>query len=198
MDEIDEMLQSLCGMSASKKLTYAAIFEEVTGLDMHQVSVADMRHFVSSHGVELGMDLGEDLDAWRDLIMTHFIEPRLPKDIPVFIFEYPASQAALAEVQSGIDPVALRFELFFNGIELANGYQELTDSDEQLERFNLQRQKRKNSNKPDMPFDHNLVSALQQDWPRVSGVALGIDRLIMLLAGQSHISNVLSFDFQRA
>ena len=198
MDEIDELLHLKCNLSSSKKLTYSSIFEEVTGFDMHQCTVSILRQFALDNGASLEGDLGDDLDAWRDLIMTHFIEPKLGQDEPVFVYDYPASQAALAEIRPGDKPVAMRFELYFKGIELANGYQELTGQREQQLRFEAQNKQRKALNKHDVPFDQHLVAALGEDLPLVSGVALGLDRLLMLVCGHEQIKDVLSFSIENA
>jgi lysyl-tRNA synthetase class 2 len=165
---------------------------------MHQVDVSELRQYALDNGVRLEGDLGDDVDAWRDLVMTHFVEPHLGREGPVFVYEYPASQAALAQVRHGENPVALRFELYFKGIELANGYQELTDCVEQEQRFCRQNDKRRDLHMPEVPIDRHLLSALSENMPTVSGAALGLDRLLMLLANSPSIKEVLSFDFQNA
>jgi lysyl-tRNA synthetase class 2 len=198
MDEIDEMLQAKCDLSASKKLTYAAISKELVGIDMHQCDVSILRQFVHDNGIQLEGEMDDDLDSWRDMVMTHFIEPKLGLDAPVFVYDYPASQAALAQVAPGDPPRALRFELYFKGIELANGYQEMTDQAEQLRRFESQAEKRVRLKKPGVAFDRHLLEALGQEIPLVSGVALGLDRLLMLLSSQQQIKDVLAFGFETA
>ncbi|MDH5219294.1 MAG: EF-P lysine aminoacylase EpmA, partial [Gammaproteobacteria bacterium] len=198
MDEIDELLCTKCNLSSSKKLTYSSIFQEVTGFNMHQCTVSNMRQYVLDHGVSLQGDLGDDLDAWRDVVMTHFIEPGLGQDGPVFIYDYPVSQAALAQVLTGDEPAAMRFELYFKGIELANGYQEMTDQGEQRRRFEAQQARRQTLGKPLLPFDRYLVDALGEDIPPVSGVALGFDRLLMLLNNRSYLKDILSFNVENA
>ena len=198
MDEIDELLHTVCNLSSSKKLTYSSIFKEVTGFDMHQSTVSNLRQFVFDNGVSLQGELGDDLDAWRDVVMTHFIEPGLGQDGPVFVYDYPVSQAALAQVRPGEEPAALRFELYFKGIELANGYQELTDREEQRRRFEAQQQQRQSLDKASPPYDQYLLQALNEKIPLVSGVALGFDRLLMLLSDHRYLKDVLSFDSENA
>ena len=130
--------------------------------------------------------------------MTHVVEPALPPDGPVFIYDYPASQAALARIRQGEPPLAERFELYLGGMELANGFHELTDAQEQRQRFATDLLARKATGLPGVPVDERFLAALQAGFPPCAGVALGIDRLVMLAAGVKSISEVLTFDDTRA
>jgi lysyl-tRNA synthetase class 2 len=116
-----------------------------------------------------------------------------------FIYDYPESQAALArvELEDGI-PVARRFEVYVNGVELANGYHELTDAVEQRRRFERDNARRREYGLPERPLDENLLAALEHGLPDCSGVALGVDRLLMLQLGAINISDVLAFDWSRS
>ena len=124
--------------------------------------------------------------------MSHQVEPSLPADTLVFIDGFPASQAALAKVAANAEgiPVAQRFELYFNGAELANGYHELTDAEEQRRRFTREADGR--------PVDEYLLAALEYGLPECAGVAMGLDRLLMIIQNTGNIADVLSFDWLRA
>ncbi len=136
-------------------------------------------------------------DAWLDLLMTHCVEPIMGPGL-CFVYDYPASQAALSRVRPGSPPVAERFELYINGIEVANGFHELTDAAEQQRRFEQDLQTRAATGQAEVPMDEQLIEALSLGLPDCAGVALGIDRLIMQLAGAEQISQVLAFPLERA
>ena len=130
--------------------------------------------------------------------MSHVLEPRLGCDSLCFIYDYPASQAALSRVvQAGGVAVGQRFELYVDGVELANGYCELTDAVEQRQRFERDNALRRTRGQSERPVDEYLLAALEHGLPDCSGVALGIDRLLMLVTGASNIKDVLAFDWQR-
>jgi lysyl-tRNA synthetase class 2 len=130
--------------------------------------------------------------------MSHVVEKNLPLNCPVFIYDYPASQAALAKIRKGSPDVAERFELYLNGMELANGFHELSDATEQAERFHNEQTQRKKLDLPGIPADYHLIAALKQGLPECAGVAIGLDRLLMVLTGAEHINDVLTFPFDRA
>jgi lysyl-tRNA synthetase class 2 len=115
-----------------------------------------------------------------------------------FLYDYPASQAALAKVAGDSPPVAQRFELYISGVEIANGFHELDDAVEQRRRFTKDNDLRQTEQRSIMPMDEWLVEALAAGLPQCSGVALGIDRLMMVLTGRQRIDEVVGFDFSRA
>ncbi|WP_372986199.1 EF-P lysine aminoacylase EpmA [Marinobacter sp.] len=138
-------------------------------------------------------------DGCLDLLMSFAVEPNLGIERPVFITGYPASQASLARVSEHRGHlVAHRFELYVRGLELCNGYWELTDPFEQRRRFEADNHQRRLSGKPEMPIDDAFLAALEQGLPDCAGVALGLDRLLMLKLGTADISDVLAFPFERA
>ncbi|MEH6343833.1 MAG: EF-P lysine aminoacylase EpmA [Bermanella sp.] len=139
-------------------------------------------------------------DECLDIVMSHTVEPALPKDSLVFIFGYPASQAALAQTYENENGelIAQRFELYVNGLELANGYQELTDIQEQKSRFDFERAKNVNAKGLQRPMDLHFLDALQHGLPECSGVALGLDRILMLKLEKQNVREVLSFGFNEA
>lgn len=145
-----------------------------------------------------GMD--QDLNACLDLFMDEFVLPDLPGDRLTLLTDYPASQAALAQVgfnKHGLK-VAERFELYFGTVELANGFHELTNADEQRRRFEQDLNRRKAQNLDVLPIDENLLASLDYGLPACAGVAVGLDRLLMVLGKHEHIADVLCFDDSRA
>ena len=133
--------------------------------------------------------------------MSHVLEAELEKlNVPVFVYDYPASQAQLAKVvkDKNSNDVAARFELYVGGLELANGYDELLDANELQQRFEEDNQQRCRQGKAEMPIDKNLLAAMDHGLPECSGVALGIDRLMMLAMKSQTIQAVQSFGFEQA
>lgn len=143
---------------------------------------------------------GLDRDGCLDLLMSFAVEPHLGRERPVFVTAYPASQASLARVSEDArgHRVAHRFELYVQGLELCNGYWELTDPVEQRRRFEADNRLRRAAGKPDMALDEAFLAALAAGLPDCAGVALGLDRLLMLRLGCGDIREVLAFPFDRA
>jgi lysyl-tRNA synthetase class 2 len=140
----------------------------------------------------------DDRDEWLNLLMAERIQPRLGREHPVILCEYPASQAAMANVRPGPPPVAERFELFAGGIELANGYHELLDADELIRRNQLVNQQRREGGKYDLPEESRLLQAMRHGLPQCAGTALGFDRLVMVALGASSLHEVIAFPIDRA
>lgn len=195
MAEVAELLQLLLATRfndlPSMHLNYAQALHTYAQLDVHHCS----DQVIAKRGQQLAnADLDLDRDGWLDVIMSHQVEPALPHSTLVFIDQFPASQAALAKLarnEQGV-LIAQRFEVFFNGMELANGYQELTDATQQLQRFQHELQG------TGRPHDANLIEALEHGLPDCAGVALGLDRVLLHLLDAKNIAQVLSFDWQRA
>jgi lysyl-tRNA synthetase class 2 len=137
-------------------------------------------------------------DDWLDLLMTHKLQPVFDRDRLMAVYDYPASQCALARIRAGDVPVAERFELYLGPLELANGYHELGDADEQRMRFERDLSVRGQRGVAAPPVDEYLLSALRAGLPDCAGVALGVDRLLMAMAGSDGIAATLAFPFQRA
>jgi lysyl-tRNA synthetase class 2 len=201
MDEVDALLAfSLRGIrdyQPARRVAYRAWFQEHTGLDPWSIDVPALRDFVARAVGQAppGMD-GTRLSPWLDLVVTHWIEPRIG-DRALFVFDFPPAQAALARVRKDPVPVAERFELYFGGIELANGFHELADAAEQRLRFEADNRLRERSGLGPIPLDESLLGALAHGLPDTSGVALGVDRLVMLAADLPQISAALPFSLQR-
>ena len=178
-------------------LSYRELFRRRLGLDPMTASEDELAAVAVRH---LGSDLPVlDRPGWLDLLMSQVIEPRLPVGLQMVV-GFPAEQAALARRVRDADgfEVCERFELYVNGMELANGYGELTDADEQRLRFEADNRVRAASGLPVLPVPEPLLQALESGLPDCAGVALGLDRLLMAALGKTSISEVLSFDFTRA
>lgn len=195
MQEVAELLQMALARRFPQlpvlHLDYRQALQEFAGLDVQVCSDADIREL----GCRLAnADLELDRDGWLDVIMSHQVEPTLPRETLVFIDNFPASQAALAKITTRPDGSAWaqRFEVFFNGMELANGYDELLNADIQRQRFDHE------LTGTGRPRDERLLAALAHGLPDCSGVALGLDRLLLHATGADSIRQVLSFDWERA
>jgi len=198
MDEVAELVMPVLGLERIERLSYQQAFEQYLGLNPHTATLAELVAETRRH-IDVAMD-DEDRDSWLNLLMSHVIEPKLAERRAVFICDYPASQAALSKIkydESG-RPVATRFELFIDGIELANGYHELTDAAEQDRRLEADQQQRAQLGLPQRPLEKRLVGALEAGLPDCAGVALGVDRLVMLALAEKRIDQVIAFPFERA
>lgn len=197
MNEVSDLIQSITGPKRSHYIDYRTAVKDACGMDPFTATDQDLQQKATEIS---GMACDqEDRDTCLDLLMTHLVEPSLDPDSLTFIQYYPASQAALAQKcwHDGVE-VAERFEAYLGGLELANGYHELADAKEQKQRFDAQNGLRQASGKPVMPLDETFLSALENGLPDCSGVALGLDRLVMLATEADHIDQVIAFPFDRA
>ncbi len=196
MDEVEALVAVVLGARQCRRMTYRELFLEYLAIDPHTASPVELSALVRRH-VELQRDVTQR-DTLLELLYSHVIEPAL--DAAIFIYDYPASQAALARVVTDAagQQVAQRFELVIGGMEIANGYDELTDALEQKRRFSMDRAERRQRALPEYPVDERLLAALAQGLPQCAGVALGVDRLLMLKTGTLDIANVLAFPFAQA
>ena len=180
-----------------ERISYRAAFLAHTGLDPFSASIEHLRSGLARHGVAAPehpeSEAQDDRDFWLDLWMGSVVGPRLGIEAPCFVFDFPASQCALARVRDGDPPLAERFELFWKGIELANGFHELTDAAEQRRRFESDSAWRRERGLATPPVDENLLAALAVGMPAGAGVALGVDRLLMLMLGLPEISVAIPF-----
>jgi lysyl-tRNA synthetase class 2 len=184
--------------AALKQVSYHALYREQLGINAATASVEDLRAALGDVVIDPS---GLTRDDWLDLLMTHRLQPSFPTDQLLALYDYPASQCALARIrENSADgaPVAERFELYLGPLELANGYHELADAAEQGARFDRDLQRRAERNDVQPPRDKNLLAALSAGFPACAGVALGMDRLMMAMLGTTRIADVLAFDFARA
>jgi lysyl-tRNA synthetase class 2 len=196
IDEVGELVCACLQRADWRRYTYRDLFLQELGLDPFTASETALAQ-AAGERIDTGQ-LRMDRDGWLDLLMSHCIEPGLPSGL-VFVVEYPASQAALARLETRDDGVvAARFELFVDGVELANGYRELLDPHELRARAATDNVRRKDAGQTEHKLDSRLLAAMQSGLPDCSGVALGFDRLLMLGLGVDTIGDVLAFDWARS
>ena len=178
-----------------KKISYREAFLQFAKIDYLKASQKELLLCAKEHGIDISSPLSkEDL---LHLLMGFVVEPNLGKDTLEALIDYPASQAALAktEIRDG-EPIAKRFEIYYQGVELSNGYLELTDATKQEERLLESQAKRKEAGKPPLPLDKKFLEALSLGIPDCCGVAVGFDRLLLLKRKGSSLQEVLPFSFE--
>jgi lysyl-tRNA synthetase class 2 len=191
---VHEALAAVGREASVRVLTYRQLFLETIGLDPFLADEATLRAALGEVGIQ---PEGLTRDDWLDLLMTHRIQAHFLPDQITVIHDWPATQAALARIRREDPPVAERFELYLGAFELANGYHELTDAQEQRQRFQRDLAIRASRGAEVLPLDEAFLAALPS-MPACAGVAVGVDRLLMALAGTSRIADVLAFDFANA
>lgn len=189
MDEMSNLLKHVACFQKATRITYRALFEKHCQLD--PLTCED--HVIKAKLSHIDTD-SLDRDTCLQLIVAEQIEPRLGHNAPTLVYDFPASQAALAKIRDEQPPVAERFELFIQGKEIANGFHELTDAKEQQQRFESDQQYRRCHQKPIPAIDQRFIAALASGLPNCAGVALGIDRLLMCLCHKKKIQEVMAFD----
>ena len=199
MSEVADLLQVVLGGNKALFTSYQDIFLKTVSVDPLTASFDEIVEVLNQH--EKAADWlieTNDADLLLQFIFTEIIEPSIGINEPQFIYDFPIAQASLAKRSSDDPRVAQRFECYFKGIELVNGFNELTDANEQQVRFEEDNAKRAAQGLPVKPIDKNFIAALNHGLPQCSGVALGIDRLVMLAIDSDHISGVQSFSIERA
>lgn len=192
LEEINALFQALSIPTKLKVYTYQALFETYLCLNPFTVSISELKSCLNKQDLSHTLNEDEqDIDQYLFLLMSYVIEPELAKETaPIAVTDFPISQASLARIEAGR---AKRFEVYYQGIELANGFDELTDADEQLARFKHDQAIRKQKGLTVPEIDTRLVSALQSGLPESCGIALGLDRLVALLLQQDNLKAVTSF-----
>ncbi len=203
MDEVEGLVQHLLvphiALAESERLSYRQAFLCYVKLDPFVASISELKSCAEGLGITIDMGDGESArDDWLNLILSHAIEPQLGQGRLTFLCDYPPSQAALAKVRPGDPPVAERFELYLAGVELANGFHELVDAEEQRQRFNSDLVQRSTMGLPQHSLDEAFLAALASGMPPSAGVALGVDRLVMLACRAKRLEEVMSFTFAQA
>lgn len=182
-----------------ERVTYREAFQRSLGIDPFRDPVAALAEAALRLGVSTGLGRDEaHRDDWLNLLMALSVEKNLGCRRPAFLLDYPPSQAALARVRLGDPSVAERFELYIQGIELANGYHELLDPREQEARFLEANRRREATGRPPLPVDRSFLDALEAGVPPCAGVAVGLDRAIMMAVGARSIDEVMAFPFEKA
>ncbi|MDC5820248.1 elongation factor P--(R)-beta-lysine ligase [Vibrio europaeus] len=195
MDEMDALLQVVLECGQAERMTYQQAFIDVLGVCPLEGTMAELKLAAEKLGLSDIAEPEEDRDTLLQLLFSIGVEGKIGQTAPAFVYDFPASQAALAKINKQDSRVADRFEVYFKGIELANGFHELDDPQEQLKRFEQDNVKRIEMGLSPQPIDHHLIAALKSGLPECAGVALGVDRLIMLAIGCDHIDQVTAFPF---
>jgi lysyl-tRNA synthetase class 2 len=199
MDEVAELVALLCGRRFDvERIAYREVFHRETGLDPLEASLDDLGQAASVLGLGAPEIAASSRDELLELIMGAQVGPGLGADGLTFVYGYPATQAALARLDPADPRVALRFELYADGIELANGFDELADATEQRARFEADLRERARRGLPAGPIDERFLGALAAGLPGCVGVAVGFDRVLMVAEGAARIDAVLPFTLERA
>jgi lysyl-tRNA synthetase class 2 len=199
MQLLSELAAALLGCRQAELLSYREAFARYVNIDPHTSSAADLAAVAQVKATSsLPALASNDRDGWLELLLVELVEPHLGQERPTILFDYPASQAALARIRADDPPVAERFELYVRGIELANGYHELLDADVLRQRNAQNNAGRAADGKPTLPEESRLLSAMVAGLPDCTGVALGFDRLVMLAAGAKSVGDVMAFPIDRA
>lgn len=202
MDEVELLVRNLMLLSSRplrsvERLSYRELFRRYLEIDPFRANETDLRQITAAFWVDADR---LDRDTCLDVLLTHRIEPLLPEHGLTFVHSYPPSQAALARIGNDEygDRVAERFELYLGRVELANGFHELADGEEQARRFEADNRSRERLGQEPMPPDQRLLAAMDEGLPACSGVALGVDRLLMAMLDTQDIRDVLAFAFDEA
>ena len=182
-----------------RRLSYSEIFTEFTGLDALDFSFSRYFDCAKKHNLhDAGAICGDNHSLWLDFLFSHIVQPRLIGPFVYLIYNYPACQAGLARLCTENKQLAERVELFINGVELGNGYYELSDAVEQEQRFTAENAIREQRSQPVVTADRRLLAALSSGLPDCAGMAIGLDRLLMLATGSRSIDEVLAFSVASA
>ena len=196
INEVDDLLQQILECPPAESMSYQFAFQQYVGLDPLSADLTELVEKAKKHQL-MGAE-NESRDTLLQFLFSAVVEPQIGQEAPVVVYHFPASQAALAQISSEDLRVAERFEFYYKGLELANGFHELSDAREQLRRFQQDNLQREKMGLPVRAIDTRLLSALQAGIPNCSGVALGVDRLVMIAMGAEHIKEVISFAIDNA
>jgi lysyl-tRNA synthetase class 2 len=202
MDEVATLITRLVAphraLASPERVTYRAAVRAIAGIDPLASGVAELHACLRKHAVALPVPAPKERDDCLDLLMSTVVGPRLGAGRLTFVHEYPVSQAALARIKATDPTVAERFELYLDGMELANGFHELCDAAEQRVRFERDLAQRRARARHEPPLDERLLAALTSGLPDCAGVAVGFDRVLMTAIGARTIDQVIAFPADRA
>jgi len=194
MAEVSELLMLILSCKKPIQISYQQLFLKYTAIDPLNTSHSELLNLLKIHNKLSDWLIKElNIDVLLQVVLSEIIEDKIGKEQPCFIYNFPCSQASLAQLSCDDPRVAERFECYYQGVELVNGFNELTDAKVQLARFEQDNIHRKQNNLVEKPIDTHLISALKSGLPQCSGVALGVDRLIMLACNKRKIEKVISF-----
>lgn len=194
IDEVDQLLQIVLHTTPLEKHSYQDTFNKFTSIDALTAPLATLLEFIQTHCPMFYRD-DLDKDTALQIILGEYIEPQIGQDRPYCIYDFPITQAALAKIRHDAPPVAERFEVFYKGYELANGFHELTNAREQHQRFEQDQQQRHQLGKSIPSIDQYFIAALEKGLPSCAGVAIGIDRLLMAKFKKHNITETMSFSW---
>ena len=198
MSLLGQLALAMFDLPAVQRLSYRDAFQQTLGVDPHAADIDRLASLATARELGVERTFSNERDEWLDLLLTACVQPTLGMESPTILYDYPATQCALARIREGEPPVAERFELFIQGVELANGYHELCDAAELRKRFAHVNAQRVADGKRPLPEDSRLVAAMEHGLPASSGCALGLDRLLMLRLGLDSIEQVIPFPMSRA
>ena len=196
INEVDDLLQQILECPPAESMSYQFAFQQYVGLDPLSADLSELAEKAKKHQL-IGAE-NENRDTLLQFLFSTVVEPQIGQEVPVVVYHFPASQAALAQISSEDLRVAERFEFYYKGLELANGFHELSDAREQLRRFQQDNLQREKMGLPVRAIDTRLLAAVQAGIPNCSGVALGVDRLLMIAMGTESIKDVISFAIDNA
>lgn len=196
MNEVDDLLQQILDCPPAESMSYQFAFQEYVGLDPLSAGRKELVEAARRHNFMAEEE--EERDTLLQFLFSEVVEPKIGQEAPVAIYHFPSSQAALAQLSPEDPRVAERFEFYYKGLELANGFHELTDATEQRRRFELDNRLREKAGLPSRTIDERFLAALQAGLPNTSGVALGVDRLMMIALNAKSIKEVISFSIENA
>ena len=189
------LLQDYVSVHGVDNLSYQDLFQQYANIDPFQATEDDL--LVGLNSGRIPVPAGLDRRQLLDLTLSTLVEPRLPSQRLVCVHGYPRDQASLSRIDDKDPRIACRFEVFLGSCELANGYYELCNAEEQRSRFEQEALQRNDLNKGSVPMDELFLAALESGLPDCAGVAVGFDRLMMLAAGENSLSKVISFPLDR-
>lgn len=199
MNEVAELLETVLDCKQPIKVTYQELFIQKLGLDPLIATRQQLLAMIQkSNKLSDWLVTEQNNDILLQFIFSEIIEPTIGNNTPCFVYNFPKSQASLAEICPQDDRVAQRFECYYRGIELVNGFNELTSMDNQLKRFQEDNAQRNQLGLDEKDIDLNFISSLSHGLPQCSGVALGVDRLVMLALNAEHIEQVISFTVENS
>ena len=197
INEVDDLLQNILDCEPVERISYQKAFQRHLNIDPLEADHATLVEAIKQLNIELNTD-DYDRDTLLQCLFSFGVEPHIGQERPIAVYNFPASQAALAAISSEDHRVASRFEFYYKGVELANGFKELTNPQEQKMRFEQNNIDRANQNLPPQNIDIELIAAMESGLPDCAGVAVGLDRLIMLALDAMNLDDVISFTFDRA
>ena len=196
INEVDDLLQEILDCEPAESFSYQFVFQTYVGLDPLSATKAQLIEKARKYGLQCQED--ENRDTLLQFLFSEVVEANIGKERPTAVYHFPSTQAALAQVSSEDHRVAERFEFYYKGLELANGFHELDDAKEQIRRFNADNVEREKMGLPPQALDTRFLASLEAGMPNCSGVALGVDRLVMIALDAEHIRDVIAFSVESA